>query len=310
MVDTEIAVARAFAWAPAAHCKALRSLSARLEAGSHWVEAAEAAATAAVTAMRALTHASGSRVRNPYAPVCVWREHDASALADVCASLRETEAEPSSGPDRAGAAGARCGVEEISEEKVLAHLAEATRLFVKGGHLEAAARVAKTVLPAWEKRRGRSATSRAHGRRRGCTARCTRSRRRAPPAPARSRVASAPRPAAAARHALPRDVGRTRLGRARGEREDVDPPRAPRPDAGGDAAQAPDVSDPLPVDVETSSFPAVAPVPNASGDAGDGACVRVTAVEPVFEAYSAQAGAEGAGRGDSPATRRARDCLT
>ena len=110
VVDTEIAVARAFAWAPAAHCKALRSLSARLEAGSHWVEAAEAAATAAVTAMRALTHASGSRVRNPYAPVCVWREHDASALADVCASLRETEAEPSSGPDRAAAAGgARCG---------------------------------------------------------------------------------------------------------------------------------------------------------------------------------------------------------
>ena len=40
---------------------------------------------------------------------------------------------------------------------------------------------------------------------------------------------------------------------------------------------------PSPVDVETSSFPAVAPVP-ASGDAGDGACVRVTAVGPVFEA--------------------------
>ena len=183
VVDTEIAVARAFAWAPAAHCKALRSLSARLEAGSHWVEAAEAAATAAVTAMRALTHASGSRVRNQYAPACVWREHDASALADVCASLRETEAEPSSGPDRAGAAGARCGVEEISEEKVLEHLAEATRLFVKGGHLRRR-RVAKTVLPAREKRRA-FGYLRARTRASPVHARASR-RRRAPPAPARS----------------------------------------------------------------------------------------------------------------------------
>ena len=45
VVEMECAVAAALSWAPAAHCKALRSLSKRLEDGQHWVEAAEAAAT-------------------------------------------------------------------------------------------------------------------------------------------------------------------------------------------------------------------------------------------------------------------------
>ena len=57
VVDMECAVASALAWAPAAHCKALRSLSARLEAGQHWVEAAEAAATAAGVTVQALAAA-------------------------------------------------------------------------------------------------------------------------------------------------------------------------------------------------------------------------------------------------------------
>ena len=59
VVDMECAVASALAWAPAAHCKALRSLSARLEVGQHWVEAAEAAATAAGVTVQAL--AAGAR---------------------------------------------------------------------------------------------------------------------------------------------------------------------------------------------------------------------------------------------------------
>ena len=53
VVEMECAVAAALSWAPAAHCKALRSLSKRLEDGQHWVEAAEAAAAAHVTAARA-----------------------------------------------------------------------------------------------------------------------------------------------------------------------------------------------------------------------------------------------------------------
>jgi hypothetical protein len=287
VVDTEIAVARAFAWAPAAHCKALRSLSARLEAGSHWVEAAEAAATAAVTAMRALTHASGSRVRNQYAPACVWREHDASALADVCASLRETEAESSSGPDHAGAAGARCGVEEISEEKVLAHLAEATRLFVKGGHLEAAARVAKTVLPAWEKRRAFGDLARAHEG----VAGVYRALHSQPPAGAAGAGAFGALPPPPGPPPPPATHYRVMLvGRAwdaLGVNGKTWIHREPRDRTLGEMLRRLQTSlTPAPVDGAVhpgGSFPAIAPVP-ASGDAGDGACVRVTAVEPVFEA--------------------------
>jgi hypothetical protein len=62
----------------------------------------------------------------------------------------------------AAATSARCGVEEISEDKVLAHIAEATRLFVRGGHLEAAVRAAKVALPAWERRRAFGDLARAH----------------------------------------------------------------------------------------------------------------------------------------------------
>ena len=294
VVNTEIAVARAFAWAPAAHCKALRSLSARLESGGHWVEAAEAAATAAWTAMRALAFlsAGSSRALEPEGRGCVWREHDASALAAACASFSESRA---SSVSPFPPAGARCGVEEISEEKILAHLAEATRLFVKGGHLEAAARVAKTAFPAWERRRAFGHLARAHEG----VAGVYRALHAQPPAGAAGSGAFGalppppgppPPPATHYRvrlvgrawdalglsgktwiHREPRD--RT-LGEMLAGLQKALTPRNASVDAAdtgdGDAnARAP--------------FPAIAPTP-ASGDAGDGACVHVTAVEPVFEA--------------------------
>ena len=159
VVEMECAVAAALSWAPAAHCKALRSLSKRLEDGQHWVEAAEAAATAAGVAMQALAaaHAAAGAASAP----CVWSESYVDDLRGICASLgrdglnfhQETSA---------AARSALCGVEEISEEKVLAHIAEAVRLFVKGGHLEAAVRAAKVALPAWERRRAFGDLARAH----------------------------------------------------------------------------------------------------------------------------------------------------
>ena len=91
----------------------------------------------------------------------VWSESYVDDLRGICASLgrdglnfhQETSA---------AARSALCGVEEISEEKVLAHIAEAVRLFVKGGHLEAAVRAAKVALPAWERRRAFGDLARAH----------------------------------------------------------------------------------------------------------------------------------------------------
>ena len=175
VVDMECAVASALAWAPAAHCKALRSLSARLEVGQHWVEAAEAAATAAGVTVQALAAAhaaaetpeatkrsvSSSSSSTTSTSACVWSDADARSLGDACASLGDDGLLfPVSAV--AAAASARCGVEEISEEKVLAHLAEAVRLFVKGGHLEAAVRAAKVALPAWERRRAFGDLARAH----------------------------------------------------------------------------------------------------------------------------------------------------
>ena len=183
VVDMECAVAAALSWAPAAHCKALRSLSARLEEGSHWVEAAEAAATAAGVAMRALAAApavsrgggvgdqANENEDDAESDGCVWSASDVAALSGARASLGGDGASAFGAADgdsadasdsASAAASSRCGVEEISEEKVLAHLAEATRLFVKGGHLEAAAVVAKTALPAWERRRAFGDLARAH----------------------------------------------------------------------------------------------------------------------------------------------------
>ena len=289
VVETEIAVARAFAWAPAAHCKALRSLSARLEAAAHWVEAAEAAATAAWTAMRALN--SAARVttfeRNSFTDGesfdrCVWRPHDAGALAATCASLGETF----SVDDEKQSAGARCGVEEISEEKILEHLAEATRLFVKGGHLEAAVRVAKTVLPAWERRRAFGDLARAHEG----VAGVYRALHAAPPAGAAGSGAFGlllppppgppPPPATHYRVRLVGDAwdalglkGKTWIHREPRDRtlgemlRSLQASLTPRSSAAGSGA----------------AFPAISPLP-PSGDAGDGACVHVTAVEPAFEA--------------------------
>ena len=92
--------------------QALRSLSG--QAGSHWVEAAEAAATAAVTAMRAHAREREPR-RNPYAPVSGgsttrprWR-----TCARRCARRRLSR--PPDRPRRAAARGAAS--REISEER-------------------------------------------------------------------------------------------------------------------------------------------------------------------------------------------------
>jgi hypothetical protein len=86
VVEMECAVAAALSWAPAAHCKALRSLSTRLEAGQHWVEAAEAAATAAGVAMQALAAAHAAAGAALVAP-CVWGDAHVQQLHGVCASL-------------------------------------------------------------------------------------------------------------------------------------------------------------------------------------------------------------------------------
>ena len=180
VVDMECAVASALAWAPAAHCKALRSLSARLEAGQHWVEAAEAAATAAgvtVQALAARGHGEEPRRRRrpakPNVPAssssttstsCVWSGGRAFARGRVRVARRRRPSLSRLRRRRRGSA--RCGRGEISEEKVLAHLAEAVRLFVKGGHLEAAVRAAKVALPAWERRRALGFSASARRRRR------------------------------------------------------------------------------------------------------------------------------------------------
>ena len=295
-VEAEIAAARAFAWAPAAHCKALRSLSARLASGGHWVEAAEAAATAAWTAMRALALASEGRG-------CVWNAHDASALAAACASAGESEtavstaesrsadaaAFPRSDASRFSISGARCGVEEISEEKILAHLAEATRLFVKGGHLEAAARAAKAALPAWERRRAFARLARAHED----VAFVYRALHAQPPAGAAGSGAFGAclppppgPPPPPATHYRVRLVGRA--WDALGFSGKTWIHREPRDRTLGEMLRALQKSlaprrENQAADDDDETFPPVEPMP-ASGEAGDGACVHVTAVEPVFEA--------------------------
>ena len=117
------------------------------------------------------------------------------------------------------------------EPKVLAHLRRATRLFVQGGHLEAAARQRSACCPPGRSG-GRSATSRAHegvaagGRALHSQAGGRRRRRRV------RRVASAPGPPPPPA-GQPRDAGRTRLGRARRVNgPSVDPPRPRDRDAG------------------------------------------------------------------------------
>ena len=89
----------------------------------------------------AAAHAAAGAASAP----CVWEDSDVDALRGVCASLApaprggaRTPVTPATSAAAAAAAAssARCGVEEISEDKVLAHIAEAVRLFVRGGHLE------------------------------------------------------------------------------------------------------------------------------------------------------------------------------
>ena len=325
VVDTEVAVARAFAWAPAAHCKALRSLSSRLESGGHWVEAAEAAATAAWTAMRAISAASSDNA------TCVWREHDARALADVCASLAETSLETSitsgsgiktSTGDPSISTGARCGISEISEDKILEHLAEATRLFVKGAHLEAAARVAKTALPAWERARAFGDLARAHEG----VAGVYRALHQQPPAGAAGSgvfgvlpppPGPPPPPATYYRVRLVGTAwdscglnGKTWVHREPRDRNLGDMLRrlqvslVPRVEArkglgGDDAAEATEGDD------ASSKFPDIQPLP-ANGDAGDGACIHVVAVEPVFvssKSWIRRQGGKGVLSGGVPSAR-------
>ena len=177
-------------------------------------------------------------------------------------------------------------MEEISEEKILEHLAEATRLFVKGGHLEAAARVAKTVLPAWERRRAFGDLARAHEG----VAGVYRALHAAPPAGAAGSGAFGlllppppgppPPPATHYRVRLVGDAwdalclkGKTWIH------------REPRDRTLGEMLRGLQASlTPLSSAAGThAAFPAISPLP-PSGDAGDGACVHVTAVEPVFEA--------------------------
>ena len=176
-------------------------------------------------------------------------------------------------------------MEEISEDKILEHLAEATRLFVKGGHLEAAVRVAKTVLPAWERRRAFGDLARAHEG----VAGVYRALHAAPPAGAAGSGAFGlllppppgppPPPATHYRVRLVGDAwdalglkGKTWIHREPRDRTLGEMLRllqaslTPRSSAAG-----------------TRAFPAISPLP-PSGDAGDGACVHVTAVEPAFEA--------------------------
>ena len=290
VVDMECAVASALAWAPAAHCKALRSLSARLEAGQHWVEAAEAAATAAGVTVQALA-AAYAAAETPEATKrsvsssssktstssCVWSDDDVRSLRDACASLGDDGLRfPVSAA--AAATSARCGVEEISEEKVLAHLAEAVRLFVKGGHLEAAVRAAKVALPAWERRRAFGDLARAHAG----VAGIYRSLHQLPPPGAAGAGTFGMLPPPPGPPPSPATFYRVRLvGRAWGpDRENTTwVHREPRDRTLGDmlARLRGSLAEGLPE--------GTAPVPlPPSGDPGDDACLHIIAVEPVYDA--------------------------
>ena len=288
VIEMETAVAAALSWAPAAHCKALRSLSARLENGQHWVEAAEAAATAASVAMQALAAAQATAVGAP----CVWNDVDAEKLRGVCGSLsRDGLAFPAS--PAAAATSSRCGVEEISEEKVLAHIAESVRLFVRGGHLEAATRAAKVALPAWERRRAFGDLARAHT---GIAA-VYRSLHQLPPAGASGSgsfgilpppLGPPPPPATFYRVKLVGDAwGIEDRGRTWVHRE-------PRDRTLGDMTRRLQKS-------LTAGLPEgtpVTPLP-AGGDAPAGAaCVQIQAVEPVYTVH-VQSGADGDGDDDT-----------
>ena len=73
--DLEASLALALKSSPAAHVKVLRSLSDRLAAGEHWVEAGEASTAAGIIAMQAFSVAAPN--------LCVWFEHDVKALREL-----------------------------------------------------------------------------------------------------------------------------------------------------------------------------------------------------------------------------------
>ena len=147
-VELESSLALALKSSPAAHVKVLHSLSNRLAANEHWVEAAEASTAAGIIAMQAFSIAAPT--------LCVWFDHDVQSLRDSFFAL------PDGASPVPAVAGIRCGTEEISEAQILTHLSRAVDLFTKGGHLEAAIRVNETAQIAWETHRQFDSLSESH----------------------------------------------------------------------------------------------------------------------------------------------------
>ena len=147
-VELKSALALALEASPSAQIKVLSTLSKRLELEEHWVEAGEAACAAAVVCMRALASVAPE--------VSVWTAEDAIQLRDAFFGLG-----PRGAPEPTIAA-LRVGAEEVGEKRVLEHLAAAAKCFTKGGFDEAAIRVVKASLKAWERRRDFRALATAH----------------------------------------------------------------------------------------------------------------------------------------------------
>ena len=104
-VELESSLALALKSSPAAHVKVLHSLSNRLAANEHWVEAAEASTAAGIIAMQAFSIAAPT--------LCVWFDHDVQSLRDSFFAL------PDGASPVPAVAGIRCGTEEISEAQIL-----------------------------------------------------------------------------------------------------------------------------------------------------------------------------------------------
>ena len=147
-VELESALALALEASPSAQIKVLSSLCKRLESEEHWVEAGEAACAAAVVCMRALASVAPE--------TSTWTAEDAIQLRDAFFGLG-----PRGAPEPTIAA-LRVGAEEVGEKRVLEHLAAAAKCFTRGGFDEAAIRVVKASLKAWERRRDFKALAAAH----------------------------------------------------------------------------------------------------------------------------------------------------
>jgi hypothetical protein len=147
-VELESALALALEASSSAQIKVLSSLCKRLESEEHWVEAGEAACAAAVVCMRALASVAPD--------TSTWTAEDAIQLRDAFFGLG-----PRGAPEPTIAA-LRVGAEEVGEKRVLEHLAAAAKCFTRGGFDEAAIRVVKASLKAWERRRDFKALAAAH----------------------------------------------------------------------------------------------------------------------------------------------------